>query len=383
MKTLIKFRNSLIGFLYRRVLRPALFLMEPERVHNHAILAGRILGGNFFFRQATAFLFNFSDKALEQNIGGIKFRNPVGLAAGFDKDAKIIKIMPAVGFGFTEVGSITGEPCPGNPGPRLWRLPKSRAIIVNYGLNNDGAEAIARRLTGKKNLNGIPLGISAAKTNSAAVIEAEAEIGDYLKVVRLFSGLGDYLTVNISCPNAYGGQPFVELERLERLLSEIDRLGLQKPIFLKLPPDISLDLVDQIVELSERKHIFGFVCSNLTKDRGRAKIEPAETDLVSAKTGGISGKPIEEMANRQIAHIYRQTGGRKIIIGCGGIFSAQDAYQKIKLGASLVQLMTGMIFEGPQVVSEINLGLCQLLKKDGFANISQAVGTGLNGQKEI
>ena len=375
MKILIKLRNNLIGFLYRKILRPIFFRFDPEKVHNDAIVIGKILGSNFLFRKTTALFFNFSDKALEQNIGGIKFKNPIGLAAGFDKDAKIIRIMPAVGFGFTEVGSITGEYCPGNPRPRLWRLPKSKAIVVNYGLNNDGAEAIAKRLAGKKGLNNIPLGISIAKTNSSEAVEIEREIGDYLKVARLFANIGDYLTLNISCPNAYGSQPFVEAERLSRLLSEVARLHLQKPVFLKLPPDISFDLVAQIIELAAQQRVSGFICSNLTKDRNRARVEPDEANLAPASVGGISGKPTGELANRQIAYIYQKTRGQKIIIGCGGIFTAADAYQKIKLGASLVQLITGLIFEGPQVVSEINFGLCRLLKKDGLTNISQAIGT--------
>ena len=374
---LIKLRNSVIGFLYRSVLKKALFRIDPERVHNGAVLIGRIFGSNFLFRKTTALSFNFSDKSLEQSIGGLRFKNPVGLAAGFDKDARIIRIMPAVGFGFTEVGSITGEYCPGNPKPRLWRLPKSKAIVVHYGLNNDGAEAIAKRLAGKKYLNDIPLGISIAKTNSPEVVETEKEINDYLKVVRLFSNIGDYLTINISCPNTYGGQPFTEPERLDRLLAEIDRINLQKPIFLKLPPDISFDLVDRIIELSAQRRIAGFICSNLTKNRSKAEIEPKEASLAPPGIGGISGKPTEKIANSQIAYIFKKTGGEKVIIGCGGIFCAEDAYQKIKLGASLVQLITGMIFEGPQVISEINLGLCRLLKQDGFTNISQAVGKGI------
>jgi dihydroorotate dehydrogenase len=374
MKTLIRLRNNLTGFLYRHVLKKALFKIDPERVHNDAVLTGEILGSNFLFRKAVALFFGFSDKSLEQNIGGIRFRNPVGLAAGFDKDARIIKIMPAVGFGFTEIGSVTGEYCPGNPRPRLWRLPESRAIVVHYGLNNAGAEAIAKRLAGKKGLNDIPLGINVAKTNSPEVVGIEKEINDYLKVIRLFSGIGDYLTINISCPNVYGGQPFTEPGRLDRLLSEIDKFDLRKPVFLKLPPDISLDLVDKIIELSASRRIFGFICSNLTKDRSKAEVEPKEANLAPTDIGGISGKPTEKMANSQIAYIYQKTKGEKIIIGCGGIFSAEDAYKKIKLGASLVQLITGMIFEGPQVISEINLGLCRLLRRDGFKNISQAIG---------
>ncbi len=376
-KTLIKIRNSVIGIIYRNLLKRILFLIDPEKVHDRALLIGKILGSNIVFRKIVSFFFNFSDGSLKQNISGIIFENPVGLAAGFDKDAEMIKIMPDVGFGFTEVGSVTGEFCSGNPKPRLWRMPKSKSIIVNYGLKNSGCQEISQRLEkdfSRNEINEIPLGINIAKTNSPETVDPENGLKDYLKGIKSFLNIGHYLTINISCPNASGGQSFSEPELLETLLKEVKELNMTKPIFLKMSPDLSFEKIDQIIDLSNQYGITGFICSNLTKKRDNPRIVPEELKNAPEGVGSISGKPAEDMSNKMISYIYRKTEGRKVIIGCGGIFNAQDAYKKIKLGASLLQLITGMIFEGPQIISDINLGLTQLLKKDGFKNINQAVG---------
>lgn len=223
----------------------------------------------------------------------------------------------------------------------------------------------------------MPLGVSIAKTNSPETVDTEKGIKDYLKGIQTFFNIGDYLTINISCPNAYGGQPFTEPRILKLLLGKIDKLNIEKPIFLKMAPDLASKAVDDIIELADYYHLSGFICSNCTKNRNNKIIIPEEISRVPKDKGGISGKALEELTNNLIAYIYQKTKGQKIIIGCGGIFNAQDAYQKIKLGASLLQLITGMIFEGPQIISDINLGLCRLLKEDGFKNISQAVGADL------
>lgn len=361
-------RNAIFGFLYKTIPRRIFFLMDPEEVHDRMIDLGKFLGRYALTRRFTALLFSYSNKALEQNILGINFSNPVGLAAGFDKNAELTSITPSVGFGFMEVGSITGEPCMGNPKPRLWRLPKSQSLVVHYGLKNDGAEVIANRLENVK--MSIPLGISMAKTNSEKTVETEAGISDYFKAYEKFVNIGDYCTVNISCPNAYGGQPFTDATSLEKLLSKIDTIRTTKPIFLKISPDLNRDEIDKIIEVSRRHKISGFICANLTKNRNNKKIND---DSVPDK-GGLSGKVVEELANELIRYVYNKTHGQYVIIGCGGVFSAEGAYKKIRLGASLIELITGMIYEGPQVISEINRGLAELLARDGFSNISEAVG---------
>ncbi|KKR75724.1 MAG: Dihydroorotate dehydrogenase 2 [Candidatus Curtissbacteria bacterium GW2011_GWD1_40_8] len=337
-------------------------------MHDSMVSFGVLLGKYWLTRKIVGAFFSYSNKTLEQKILGIKFKNPIGLGAGFDKDAVLVDILPYVGFGFVEVGSITGEPCSGNPRPRLWRLKKSKGLVVNYGLKNEGCEKIAKRLLGKKFQ--VPVGISIAKTNSPKTVSDDAGINDYVKAFGKFVTIGDYFTINISCPNAFGGQPFTDAKRLDKLIGKIDKISTKKPIFLKISPDLTHRQVDRIIEVSKRHKVDGFVCTNLTSQRNNKRI----VDRHVSKEGGISGKVVEEKANDLISYIYKKTKGRYVIIGLGGVFSAEDAYKKIKLGASLVQLITGMIFEGPQVISEINQGVVKLLKTDGLENVSQAIG---------
>jgi dihydroorotate dehydrogenase len=329
---------------------------------------GVFLGKFKITRFITKLTFGYSNKMLEQEILGIKFKNPVGLSAGFDKNAQLTQILPSVGFGFEEVGSITGEQCKGNEGTRLWRLKNSKSLLVYYGLKNDGADVISKRLK-DKNFR-IPIGISIAKTNSPETCETETGIADYLKAYKAFENIGAYFTVNISCPNTFGGQPFTDPEKLEKLLVEIKKLPKSKPIFVKISPDLPNEQIDQIIKVVDKSNIDGFIISNLTKNRDNKNIK----DKLPSDHGGMSGKIVEDLANDLISYVYHKTEGRYLIIGSGGVFTAEDAYKKIKLGASLVQMITGMIFEGPQVISEINRGLVKLLKKDGYKNISEAVG---------
>jgi dihydroorotate dehydrogenase len=305
---------------------------------------------------------------LEQTVFGIKFNNPIGLSAGFDKNAELTQILPSVGFGFAEVGSITGNKCEGNPKPRLWRLPKSQSLVVYYGLKNDGAEKIAARLKHKKFQ--VPIGISVAKTNSPTTVDVVAGIKDYAKAYEAFADIGSYTTINISCPNTYGGQPFTDPALLEQLLSAIDKIPSSKPVFVKLSPDLGMDGVDQLLAVIDKHNVQGIVCSNLTKNRNNSKIIETEVPEV----GGFSGKVVEDLANELISHVYRKTQGKYIVIGSGGVFSAEDAYKKIKLGASLIQMITGMVYQGPQIIGEINQGLVKLLARDGYSNVRDAVG---------
>ncbi len=365
---LITLRNRLSRIFYKLIVRRILFLIDAENVHDKTLRFCQFFGRYSILRGFTSLLFFYSNPVLEQKIRGIKFPNPIGLAAGFDKDALLTDILPSLGFGFAEAGSITGEACEGNQKPRLWRLKKSKGLVIYYGLKNEGCEKISKRLKNKKFK--IPIGTSIAKTNSKNTVEKEKGIKDYLKAFKHFTDIGDYFIINISCPNAFGGEPFSDPERLNLLLTEIDKIGTKKPIFLKISPDLSEPEIDNIINISKSHRIDGFICTNLTKNRSNKKI----IDEIVPENGGISGKVLEELSNDLISYVYKKTRGRFVIIGCGGVFSAKDAYKKIKLGANLVQLITGMIFEGPQVISEINQGLTRLLKKDGFANISQAIG---------
>ena len=353
---------NLIEHLYRNIAKPIFFRFDPEDVHDTVSRLGRALGVVPPLRALTRAVLAFEDTILNTTVAGIRFPNPVGLAAGFDKNARLHKILPDVGFGFAELGSITGKPCAGNPRPRLWRLKQSESLIVYYGLMNDGADAIASRLRGARFR--IPIGISAAKTNDSSTVEPTAAIRDYVHVVDEFRGIGDYFTINISCPNAFGGEPFTDPALLEQLMTVVDTQA-DKPVFLKLASDLSHAQLDAILDISVRHRVSGFVCCNLGK-----KLDPR---------GGVGGKLVRQLSDDQIQYVYARTHGKYPIIGVGGIFSAEDAYRKIRLGASLVQLITGMIFQGPQVVGQINRGLAALLRRDGFSSVADAVGVDNRG----
>lgn len=363
--------NSIQHWFYRHLAKPYFFRHDPEDTHDRIANLGKKLGRYAIARHLIHTIMAYDHPALEQTILGIRFANPIGLSGGFDKNAELTQIIPAVGFGFMEVGSITGEPCVGNPKPRLWRLPKSQALAVYYGLKNDGCEKIAERL--KHQRCGIPLGINIAKTNNAQAVDVTAGIADYNKSFQALAQIGDYFTINISCPNAYGGQPFCDPSRLDALLTVLDTQPTTKPIFLKLDVDLSIPQVDALRQITDRHRVHGFIVGNLTKQRTLATIDQAEIQAIPA--GGISGKPTFALSNAIISHLYKTVGKKNIIIGTGGIFSAADAYQKICAGASLVQLITGMIFEGPQLIGAINYSLVKLLRHDGFKNIAQAVGS--------
>ncbi len=359
---------TIFGFLYRNLFKPIAFMMDPEFVHDFVVNIGVMLGKFQWTKILTRKMFVYESPILEQTILGVHFKNPIGLSAGFDKNAKLLDILPDVGFGFAEIGSITGEPCEGNAQKRLWRLPDSKSLVVNYGLMNDGAEIIASRLQNKE--FDFPVGVSVAKTNSPDTVEIDAGIADYIKAHRLTLNIGSYTTINISCPNAYGGQPFTDSVSLEQLLTAFDKISTDKPIFIKLSPDIAEGQLDSLLEVISHHKIAGIICTNLTKNRKLSSIKESEVPEV----GGMSGKVVEELSNQLLSDVYKKTQGKFVLIGSGGVFSGEDAYKKIRLGASLIQLITGMVYEGPQVIGQINRDLVKLLKRDGFKNISEAVG---------
>ena len=380
MNFIIATRNTILRILFRTV-RPLIFLMEPENAHYAFKRVGVFLGSNALTRGFSSLLWDFNHKSLNIEVDGIKYRNPVGLSAGFDKDGELTKIYPSMGFGLAELGSFTGEVCPGNPGKRLFRMVKSKAIVVWYGLNNQGAEKISKRLS-NVDFGRLRVGINAAKSNVTPEFELQESIRDYLKTMTLFKDIGDYFTINISCPNTQDGEPFVDINNLNALLTAVNseiRTISNKPIYVKLAADMSLDEINTIVDGCVRHNMDGFVLTNLAKPahntEHRSEEYPTQHGLLPAGKGAMSGLPLQRISTDVIRHVYRRTGGTKTIIGVGGVFSAKDAYEKITSGASLLHMITTMIFDGPQNLSEINRGLVQLLKKDGFTSLQQAVGS--------
>lgn len=346
--------------MYEKLIKPILFKKDPEVVHDRMLFLGKMFGSFFISRKLIEGLYVYKNTKLNIEIDGIKFENPVGLSAGFDKNGVLIDIIPSVGFGFMEIGSVTANASKGNPKPRLFRVPENQGIIVNYGLCNDGAKVIRDRLAKKKFR--FPVGISIAKTNDVN-IKGDESVKDYLKGYEIMKNIGDYNTINISCPNVGDGRSFEDPKLLGKLLKKIVK---NKPLYLKVSPEIDKKNLDKIIGLSN--DVDGFVVSNLTKDKKLL-------EKISSKVeGGLSGKLTQKKADELIKYIYNKTKGKKTIIGVGGIFTAEDAYKKIRNGASLLQLITGMIYKGPGVVKEINKGLVKLLERDGFSNIKDAIG---------
>jgi dihydroorotate dehydrogenase len=360
--------------MYEFLIKPFLFLFDPELVHDSFIALGEALGNIPWGRTLTRAACGYEHSSLRTKILGIDFKNPIGLAAGFDKDVRLTKIVPSVGFGFMEVGAVTQFPYGGNPGRRLVRLPKDRSIIVYYGLKNVGAEAIKEKLPRITPFK-IPAGLNIAKTNRAD-IKGEKSTEDYVATYRMLAPYFAYATLNVSCPNAQDGRLFQDPRLLDDLLVAFSKEEKRGPIFLKISNDLTPQEIDEIlVVVQGHPFVDGFVVGNLAKRRDALQLRSSASRLNLLPRGGISGGPLKELSTNIIRHIYRQTNGKYILIGLGGVFTAEDAYEKIRAGASLVQIITGLIYGGPAVVKKINKGLVGLLARDGYNHISEAIGT--------
>ncbi len=356
---------------YKRIIKPLLFLFSPDWVHAVTVQCGAWLGRWRISRWILKTLFVYAHPALETQVCGVSFKNPIGLAGGFDKNAQLIQTIPCVGFGFMEVGSVTRYAYTGNPQPWSVRLKKDQSLIVNYGLKNEGADILAPRI--QRQSRTCPLVVNIAKTNDAR-IKGDDSVADYIASFRILQDTADMININISCPNTGDGVLLCEdMNLLRKLLDALQAEKPHKPIFLKLKPDISHDTLESIVKLvRDHSCVSGFIISNLTRNRNLlSHANPAD---IQHYKGGISGKPMQKLSTEMIRDVYGLTQGTYPIIGVGGVFSAQDAYEKIHAGASLIELMTGMIFEGPALIKRINKGLVVLLEKDGFHSITEAVG---------
>ena len=308
---------------------------------------------------------------------GLQFRNPIGLAAGFDKNGTAAQALAALGFGFIEVGSVTSEPQPGNPRPRLFRLRLDRALINRAGFNNWGAAQLAEHL--RRHRPECVLGVNIGKSRSVAIEQA---IPDYLKSFEAVYNVADYIAINVSSPNTPKLRELQRPEMLAELLKNLQQrndqlaqrhaLSQPKPLLLKIAPDLTASEIESIVDIALRANVAGIIATNTTVSRNGLQTSPAEVEACGE--GGLSGAPLQNRSNEVIALIYRLTHGRLPIIGVGGVFTAEDAWQKICAGASLIQLYTGFIYEGPGVARRINKGLAAIQKREGIASLVEAVG---------
>jgi dihydroorotate dehydrogenase len=364
--------------LYQATLRPLLFQADAEWVHEMAMgslaltgpVAGRVQGPPD------------GGGRIAQDLLGARFPNPVGLAAGFDKRARAVPAWPALGFGFSEVGTITAHAQPGNPRPRIVRLPADRALINRLGFNNDGA-ASAAAVLGRWRSQGLlgraPLGVNLGKSKITPAEEAPA---DYARSLDLLHGFADYVTVNVSSPNTPGLRDLQATGPLGAILDAIDevqartahgRAGAPRPVLVKIAPDLDGHEVDAVVDLALERGLAGMIVGITTLSREGL----SSPEALTAQAGGLSGAPLRDRATALVERVARRAGGRLVVIGVGGVFTADDAWDKLAAGASLVQVYTGFVYGGPGTARAIAGGLLARMDREGVGHVSEVVGSAL------
>ncbi|PYS31925.1 MAG: dihydroorotate dehydrogenase (quinone) [Acidobacteria bacterium] len=337
--------------LYDSIVRPILFRLPAETAHELALRSLSLTLTNKPVRNLVARRFQ-SEPFGKLDRFGLEFRNPIGLAAGFDKNGTAAQALSALGFGFIEVGTVTSEPQSGNQRPRIFRLPRDRALVNRLGFNNFGAAQLAENI--KRRRPDCVLGVNIGKSRSVPISDA---VGDYLKSFDTIYEVADYIAINVSSPNT------PNLRDLQRE---------RRPLLLKIAPDLTESQIESIVEVAKSANIAGIIATNTTISRDGLQTPRAEVE--ASGEGGLSGMPLQNRSNEIIAQIYRLTGGSLPIVGVGGVFTAEDAWEKIGAGASLIQLYTGFIYEGPSVARGINEGLVAILKRSKFRSLNEAIG---------
>lgn len=338
--------------MYKLLIRPFLFLFDPEAVHHFVFCFLKICFKIPVTQNLIAYFHKPNNPQLSVNLMGLSFKNPVGLAAGFDKDAKLHDELSAFGFGFIEIGTVTPKPQQGNEKPRMFRLPKDKALINRMGFNNEGADAAATRL--KERNSNIIIGGNIGKNKSTA---NENAIPDYEYCFHALHDVVDYFVVNVSSPNTPGLRALQEKEPLTNLLQHLQNLNAKKkfpkPILLKIAPDLTNEQLDEIVGIVKQTKLTGIIATNTTVSREGLQ----SNEKLKKETGGLSGLPLKNRSTEVIRYLRKRTNIELVIIGSGGIFNAEDAQEKIDAGANLVQVYTGFIYEGPAIVRKICKGL--------------------------
>lgn len=348
--------------LWEKLIRPVMFGLDAERAHELGVEALKLGGASLFQRSEEI-------PALEVGRFGLRFSSPLGVAAGFDKNGTVINQLASLGFGFVEVGTVTFEPQPGNPKPRLFRLPADRALINRLGFNNDGAAVIAERL--RKIDRQCVVGVNIGKNKDVPIDDATA---NYLQCFDLIHPVADYIAVNVSSPNTPNLRELQQAESLEELIGILQKrnseLG-RKPLLVKIAPDLTEAEIEQAGDVCIRNNVAGIIATNTTISRDG--LRTANIEQIGA--GGLSGKPLSKRSTDVITAIYKYTNGKLPVVGVGGIFTADDAFDKIAAGASLVQAYTGFVYGGPSFAGDVNAGLAAIIRERGFANIDEAIGS--------
>lgn len=348
--------------LWEKLIRPVMFGLDTERAHELGIEALKLGGASLFQRSEEI-------PALEVGRFGLRFSSPLGVAAGFDKNGTVINQLASLGFGFVEVGTVTFEPQPGNPKPRLFRLPADRALINRLGFNNDGAAVIAERL--RKIDRRCVVGVNIGKNKDVPIDDATA---NYLQCFDLIHPVADYIAVNVSSPNTPNLRELQQAESLEELIGILQKrnseLG-RKPLLVKIAPDLTEAEIEQAGDVCIRNNVAGIIATNTTISRDG--LRTANIEQIGA--GGLSGKPLSKRSTDVITAIYKYTNGKLPVVGVGGIFTADDAFDKIAAGASLIQAYTGFVYGGPSFAGDVNARLAAIIRERGFANIDEAIGS--------
>lgn len=337
--------------MYKSFIRPILFAFDPEVIHHRVFGWLRMAGTLPGMTQLISAVFRVRHKSLERTVFGIRFENPVGLAAGLDKDARVIDEMAAFGFGAIEIGTLTPRPQPGNDKPRLFRLPEDKALINRMGFNNEGVEAAVTRL--KKRKSRVIVGGNIGKNKTTPNEDA---LNDYVACFNALDPYVDYFVINVSSPNTPGLRELQEKEPLEKLLSTIKALSRKspkpKPVLLKIAPDLTWHQLDDVIEILLSTKTDGVIATNTTVSRADLKTSSAVVQRIG--NGGLSGAPLRERSTEVIKYLRSKLGKAFPIVAVGGIMCAGDALEKLSAGADLIQLYTGFIYEGPALVKEIN-----------------------------
>ncbi|HKX63448.1 MAG TPA: quinone-dependent dihydroorotate dehydrogenase [Verrucomicrobiae bacterium] len=367
-----------MSWFYRSFIRPFLFAQDSEDIHNRTLSALALASHHETLCEALESF--YAAPALPSEIFGLHFPNPVGLAAGMDKHAAALPAWAALGFGFSELGGVTWHPQPGNPAPRMFRAVADEALVNRMGFNNAGARAMAGTLAGWRFLNrwpAHPVGVNLGKSKLTPLEEASE---DYAKSFKSLRPYADFFVVNVSSPNTPNLRQLQDKHALNEILSAIqvlnqaDSLATPKPILVKIAPDLSFEAIDEILALIEPRRVAGLIATNTTI--ARPPTSNSHVQAVYSQAGGLSGKPLRARSTEVIRYIYRQSKGAVPIVGVGGIFNAEDAWEKITAGASLIQIYTGLVFEGPAIVGDIVRGIKARLQEKGFKNLQEAVGSG-------
>lgn len=341
--------------MYKQTVKPILFKIDPEIIHEVVLETGGILSKSKLVCETLSKIYSFENANLEKNIHGIKFKNPIGLAAGFDYDGKLANIMRCFGFGFNTIGTVTAKEYEGNAKPRLIRLPKSKAILVNKGFKSQGVYKINERLNKAKPKNSI-IGVSVGSSNIPAINTLAKAIDDYIESFSVLktNHYINYFELNISCPNTQMTENFINVANFEMLLKEVTKQNIKIPIFIKMPNELELSLAEDLVKTAMKYTINSFIFSNLVKNRNNKYLDKSELEQIKGLKGNFSGKPTEENAKTLVNYFRTKYKNDIILVSCGGIFTPQDALDRLNTGADLIQLITGLIYEGPSIIKNMN-----------------------------